>query len=194
MRTNSHCQATEGSDFVDSVFEEHFAKATAAGLIRGAYHFALPSTSSGALQAEHFIQNGGEWVNDGITLPGMLDLEYNHHAEKDGTDVCYGLSSSEMIFWIQDFVTTYSRQSRRMPMIYTTADWWKKCTDDSTAFAERTSLVLARYDTVVGRTPGGWPYITIWQYNDQFPFGGCSDVFNGNHRQLKILARGTDYA
>ena len=187
-------QATEGSDFVDSIFREHFAKATAAGLIRGAYHFALPSTSSGAVQAEHFMQNGGAWVDDGLTLPGMLDLEYNYRVEEDETDVCYGLSSSDMVQWIQDFIMTYRRRTRRTPMIYTTADWWKTCTDDSTVFAKNTSLVLARYNETIGETPGNWPYITIWQYNDEFPFGGCSDVFNGNYRQLKVLARGIEYS
>ena len=123
----------------------------------------------------------------------MLDLEYNPNREKDGTDICYGLSTSEMVSWIRDFVRTYSRQTRRTPMIYTTANWWKACTDDSSSFAESTSLVLAQYDEIIDDIPGDWPYITMWQYNDEFPFGGCSDVFNGNYRQLKVLARGIEY-
>lgn len=123
----------------------------------------------------------------------MLDLEYNVYADKDGTDSCYGLDSSEMVLWIMDFIRAYRFATKRSPLIYTTADWWRTCTGDSAAFAKSTSLVLARYDDTIGEIPGGWPHITIWQYNDEFPFGGCSDVFNGNFKQLRTLASGIEY-
>jgi hypothetical protein len=45
------------------------------GMIRGAYHFALPNSSSGATQANYFAGNGGGWSWDGKTLPGALDIE-----------------------------------------------------------------------------------------------------------------------
>ena len=46
-------------------------------MVRGAYHFANPRTSSGADQARYFVQNGGAWTADGKTLPGLLDIEFN---------------------------------------------------------------------------------------------------------------------
>lgn len=52
--------------------------ATNAGLIRGAYHFAHPDTSTGAAQATFFAAHGGGWSADGITLPGAIDLEGAH--------------------------------------------------------------------------------------------------------------------
>ena len=189
----STMQSSEGSEFADPVFQKHFQDATDAGLIRGAYHFALPSTSTGAMQATHFLNNGGRWTPDGITLPGMLDLEYDPAAKDGEGDVCYGLSHDEMVSWIKDFVITYYRETRRAPMVYTTADWWKSCTADSTVVSKVSALVLARYDDKIGEIPGGWTHASIWQYNDKFPLGGCSDVFTGNYRQLRELARGKSY-
>jgi hypothetical protein len=46
-------------------------------MIRGAYHFARPHTTSGVIQAEYFVDHGGGWSGDGTTLPGALDIEYN---------------------------------------------------------------------------------------------------------------------
>lgn len=115
----------------------------------------------------------------------MLDLEYNPSG-----DTCYGLSDSEMVAWIQDFVDTYRGETGRYPMLYTTADWWKTCTGDSSAFASTCPLVLARYSSSPGSAPGGWPYHTIWQNSNKYAFGGDSDIFNGDEDGLKKLASG----
>ncbi len=61
-------------------------------MIRGAYHFATPDTTSGAAQANYFVDHGGGWSRDGKTLPGALDIEWNPYgghllrqdAEPDG--------------------------------------------------------------------------------------------------------------
>lgn len=42
----------------------------------------------------------------------------------------------------------------------------------------------------MGKIPGGWPFQTIWQYKDSNPYGGDSDVFNGDLAGLKKLASG----
>lgn len=87
-------QATEGSDYLDKSFPSHFSRATATGLIRGAYHFAWP-VSNATAQADFFIAHGGGWTADGITLPGMLDME--SIASKPA---CWGLGTGEMVAWI----------------------------------------------------------------------------------------------
>ncbi|KAF7360152.1 Secreted hydrolase [Mycena venus] len=80
--------------FLDPTFSSKYEGATTAGLIRGAYHFAHPDSSSGATQANYFLAHGGRrfhfislirrlsylghaggWSGDGITLPGALDIE-----------------------------------------------------------------------------------------------------------------------
>lgn len=178
-------QATEGTSIVDSQFSNHYTGATNAGFIRGGYHFAHPDDSSGSSQASFFLSNGGGWTGDGQTLPGMLDIEYN----PDGS-TCYGLSQTDMVSWISDFVSTYYSSTGRYPMIYSTADWWNQCTGNSASFSSNSPLVLADYASSVGTIPGGWPYQTIWQNSDSYTYGGDSDIFNGSESDLSKLATG----
>jgi len=58
----AYIKATEGTTVVNGSFASEYDGAYQAGLIRGAYHFALPSTSSGAAQASYFVANGGPLV------------------------------------------------------------------------------------------------------------------------------------
>ncbi|QKX59527.1 uncharacterized protein TRUGW13939_06661 [Talaromyces rugulosus] len=178
-------KATEGTTYIDSAFSDHYTGATKAGLIRGGYHFAHPDSSSGAEQANYFLAHGGGWSNDGITLPGMLDIEYAPSGNE-----CYGLSASSMVSWITDFVDTYHSKTGRYPLIYSTNDWWTSCTGNSAAFSKNSPLVLARYGSSAGTIPGGWPFETIWQNADSYKYGGDSDIFNGDETQLKKIASG----
>ncbi|KAL8991912.1 MAG: hypothetical protein Q9169_007541 [Polycauliona sp. 2 TL-2023] len=178
-------KATEGTTYTDPKFSQHYNGATAAGLIRGGYHFARPSSSTGAAQATYFLAHGGGWSADGRTLPGMLDMEYG------ATSTCHGLSQSAMVAWITSFVNTYQGRTGRWPMIYTTNDWWVTCTGNSRSFNTKSPLVLARYSSAgPGTVPGGWPYQTIWQKDDRYAYGGDSDVFNGGLAGLQKLATG----
>ncbi|KAI9449737.1 glycoside hydrolase superfamily [Lactarius psammicola] len=92
----AYIKATEGTTFIDPNFSQNYIGATNAGVIRGAYHFAHPDTSSGATQANFLLAHGGGWSGDGITLPAVIDLEGN----------CYGLTAAQMVAWIQDFSNT----------------------------------------------------------------------------------------
>lgn len=170
----AYIKATEGTTYTDPKFSQHYNGATAAGFIRGGYHFARPAASSGAAQAKYFVAHGGGWSKDGITLPGMLDLEGD----------CASAS------WIKDFSDTYHAATGRYPVFYTTNSWWVSCTGNSQAFKDTNPLMLARWGSSAGTIPGGWPYYTIWQYKDSNAWGGDSDVFNGDATQLKKLATG----
>ncbi|KAJ3484680.1 hypothetical protein NLI96_g5482 [Meripilus lineatus] len=175
-----YIKATEGTTFIDSTFSEHYIGATNAGLIRGAYHFAHPDSSSGATQANYFLAHGGGWSSDGITLPGALDIEYNPNGA-----TCYGLSASAMVTWIRDFSNTYHSRTGVYPVIYTTTDWWKTCTGNSAAFASTNPLWIARYASSIGTLPAGWTFTTFWQYADSGPNPGDQDLFNGDLAGLK---------
>ncbi|KAL1659853.1 glycoside hydrolase family 25 protein [Schizophyllum commune] len=172
----AYIKATEGTTFKSSSFSSQYTGATNAGIIRGAYHFARPDTSSGAAQAKFFASNGGGWSADGITLPGALDMEYNPYGS-----TCYGLSQSAMVSWIKDFSDTYHS---------VTKSWWTTCTGNSAAFAKNSPLWVARYASSVGALPAGWTYHTFWQYADSGSNPGDQDVFNGDAAGLKRLASG----
>ncbi|RPD55962.1 glycoside hydrolase family 25 protein [Lentinus tigrinus ALCF2SS1-6] len=180
-----YIKATEGTTYVDENFSDYYEGATNAGLIRGGYHFAHPSSSSGATQANYFLANGGGWSGDGITLPGALDIEYNPSG-----DECYGLSASQMVSWVQDFSDTYYSNTGVYPVIYTTTDWWTTCTGNSAAFASTNPLWIARYSSSIGTLPAGWGYTTFWQYADSGANPGDQDEFNGSLQGLKNLALG----
>lgn len=111
----------------------------------------------------------------------MLDLEVAN---------CAGLTPAQMVAWIRSFSDQYHSLTSRWPVIYTSPSWWVTCTGDSTAFKDESPLMLARWSSTVGKIPGGWPFQTIWQYKDSNPYGGDSDVFNGDLAGLKKLASG----
>ncbi|KAF8266536.1 putative N,O-diacetyl muramidase [Lactarius quietus] len=171
----AYIKATEGTTYIDPYFNRNYVGAKNNKIIRGAYHFAHPGTSTGAAQADYFLAHGGGWSADGITLPGAIDLEGN----------CSGLTASRMVSWIKDFSNTYHSKTKRYPVIYTTTSWWKECTGNSNAFGSDNPLWIASWASSVGPLPAGWSYTTFWQYADSGPFPGDQDSFNGDAAGLK---------
>ncbi|MER5959586.1 lysozyme [Streptomyces longhuiensis] len=181
-----YVKATESTTYRNPYFDQQYGGARSAGIIRGAYHFALPNKSSGRTQASYFVRNGGAWRADGWTLPPALDIEYNPYSSKK----CYGLSKAKMISWIRSFSDEVRSRAGRRPVIYTNYRWWKSCTGNSTAFAGNHALWLARYDESAGALPSGWSYWTFWQYDNGGGLPGDQNLFNGSQAQLRRFAHG----
>lgn len=183
-----YIKATEGTTYKSAAFNDQYTGATGVGMIRGAYHFALPSVSSGAVQANYFADNGGGWSSDGITLPPLLDIEYNPYSSLGNT--CYNMSAAQMVAWIQDFSNTIQTRVGRPPMIYSTTDWWRTCTGNSSAFSNN-PLHIAAYNNVgPGTLPASWQFYSIWQYSSSGPFKGDSNQWNGTYNALRLFAHG----
>jgi GH25 family lysozyme M1 (1,4-beta-N-acetylmuramidase) len=176
-------KATEGASYRNPYFAQQYNGSYNVGMIRGAYHFALPNVSGGAAQADFFVNNGGGWSADGRTLPPELDIEYNPYS--GGT--CYGLSQAAMVNWIAAFSNQVRARTGRYPTIYTTTDWWRTCTGNSAAFGSANPLWIARYAGTVGTLPAGWGFYTFWQYSST-PID--QSWFNGAYDRLQALARG----
>ena len=179
-------KATEGLRVSSARFAAQYDGAYAAGLIRGAYHFARPGLSGGAAQAGYFAARGGGWSADGRTLPGALDVEPAPRGAR-----CYGLSPGAMAAWIAGFAGTYRALTSRWPVIYTGRDWWNACTGGYTGFAGRDPLWVARYAAAPGRLPAGWNSYAFWQHTPGGPVTGNQDVFNGSSARLRDLAAGS---
>ncbi|KAN0129608.1 glycoside hydrolase [Lactarius tabidus] len=197
----AYIKATEGTTFIDPDFNHNYEGATDNNIIRGAYHFAHPDTSTGAAQANYFLAHGGGWSGDGITLPGAIDLEGD----------CAGLSASQMVSWIKDFSNTYHSATTRYPgalafmrilhrltlssahtsVIYTTTSWWEECTGNSASFGSQNPLWIAHWASSIGTLPAGWSYTTFWQYADSGTFPGDQDLFNGDAAGLSRMALGS---
>jgi GH25 family lysozyme M1 (1,4-beta-N-acetylmuramidase) len=183
-----YVKATESTNYRNPYFGQQYNGARSAGIVRGAYHFALPNKSSGAAQAAYFVAHGGDWRADGWTLPPALDIEYNPYDSKHG---CYSLSKARMVSWIQAFSNEMKHETGRRPVIYTTAHWWNTCTGSSRAFAGNHALWIARHDSAdAGSLPAGWSYWTFWQYDNSGSLPGDQNLFNGSLSRLKKFARG----
>jgi GH25 family lysozyme M1 (1,4-beta-N-acetylmuramidase) len=182
----AYVKATEGTGYTNPYFAQQYNGSYNIGMIRGAYHFARPNVSSGATQADYFVNHGGGWSRDGKTLPGALDIEWNPYS--GGT--CYGLSASGMVSWIRAFSNEYHARTTRYPVIYTATSWWSQCTGSTGGFATTNPLWVARYSSSVGTLPYNWGYYTFWQNADSGTFPGDQDRFNGAYSQLQAIANG----
>ncbi|KIO19855.1 glycoside hydrolase family 25 protein [Tulasnella calospora MUT 4182] len=185
----AYIKATEGTRYTSPYFASQYNGAYDAGLIRGAYHFALPNVSSGAAQANYFLAHGGGWTNDGKTLPGALDLEYNPYGPGN-----YGLSAAAMVAWIHDFVNTYYAATTRYPVIFTTTDWWTACTGNNSGFSTTCPLWIARWASSPGKLPAGWRKVSsvtgYLTYTSTGPGVGDHNKFNGGMAGLGRMATG----
>lgn len=175
-------KATEGTYYTNPNFAQQYNGSYDIGMIRGSYHFATPNTSSGAAQANYFVDHGGGWSGDGRTLPGALDMEYNPYGS-----TCYGLSTGSMVGWILSFSNQYHARTTRWPVIYTSTSWWSQCTGNGGDFTSTNPLWVARYASSAGTLPFAWGFYTFWQYSSS-PID--QDVFNGTQDRLVALANG----
>lgn len=179
----AYVKATEGTYYTNPYFAQQYNGSYNVGMIRGAYHFARPDTTTGAAQANYFVDHGGGWSKDGKTLPGAVDLE-----NYPGGTACYGLSQSAMRTWINSFVTQYHARTSRWPAIYVTTSWWSSCVGNYNPWAANSPLWVARWSSSVGTLPYGWSFYSFWQWADSGVFPGDQDVWNGSIDRLRVMA------
>ncbi|MCC3294809.1 FG-GAP-like repeat-containing protein [Arthrobacter sp. zg-Y411] len=186
----AYVKATEGTYYKNPYYSQQYNGSANKGMVRGAYHFAIPSVGSAVAEANYFVNNGGGWTADGRTLPPLLDIEYNPYPHLGNT--CYNMSAGQMVNWIRAFSDTIKARTGRVPMIYSTTDWWRTCTGNTSAFGDH-PLHIASYAKVTGTLPAGWTKYTIWQYSSTGPFVGDSNVFNGSADALNAFARNNSF-
>ncbi|WP_326498083.1 GH25 family lysozyme [Arthrobacter sp. FX8] len=193
----AYVKASEGNYFTNDLFGSQYQGARSVGMLRGAYHFAIPNWSSGADQARYFVNNGGGWSGDGYTMPPVLDFEFNPYEGRTINgfyfgNTCYGMSQAQLTSWVQDFGNTMRSLTGRLPMIYTNTNWWNQCLGNPTGFGDYPLWVAAYpYSATndAGAIPtGSWDTYSIWQYSSTGPFAGDSNVWNGDYAGLKAFA------
>jgi GH25 family lysozyme M1 (1,4-beta-N-acetylmuramidase) len=176
-----YVKATESTNYTSPSFGQQYAGAAAAGLIHGAYHFAIPNASNGIVQADYFLAHGGR--PSGMTLPPAVDLEYNPYG-----DVCYSMPPAALVAWVHDFSNEIRRRIGTFPTIYTSTSWWNRCTANNGGFGATNPLWVPRYGKSIGALPAGWGYQTFWQFADTGVFPGDQDYFNGTLAQLRAIS------
>ncbi len=147
-RRFAFAKATEGRSMVDEKFEQNWKNMKEAGIIRGAYHFAKPTTAAKP-QARHFHKTVRPEPGD---LPLVLDLE-------DGEEV----GPEKLEQWVRTFVDEIKNLSGEAPIIYS-GGFWKThlnhMTDNLGCL-----LWLPQYGPKA-ENPRAWKKWTFWQYSD----------------------------
>jgi GH25 family lysozyme M1 (1,4-beta-N-acetylmuramidase) len=196
----AYVKASEGNYYTNPYYNAQYQGSRNIGMIRGAYHFAIPNWSSGADQARFFVQNGGGWSADGYTMPPVLDFEFNPYAGQTINgfkfgNTCYDMSPAQLTAWVKDFGNTMLAMTGRLPVIYTNTSWWNQCLGNPPGFGDY-PLWIAAYPgsptNNAGPVPtGSWSDYSIWQYSSTGPFAGDSNVWNGDYASLQRFATGT---
>ncbi|WP_396021254.1 GH25 family lysozyme, partial [Arthrobacter sp. ES1] len=193
----AYVKASEGNYYASETFGSQYQGSRSVGMIRGAYHFAIPNWSSGADQARYFVQNGGGWSADGSTLPPVLDFEFNPYAGRTISgfyfgDTCYGMSPGQLASWVRDFGNTMQSLTGRLPVIYTNTSWWNQCLGNPPGFGDYPLWVAAypgSFTNNAGPVPSAsWGTYSIWQYSSTGPYAGDSNVWNGTEGDLRAFA------
>ncbi|MGN6473103.1 MAG: glycoside hydrolase family 25 protein, partial [Mycobacteriales bacterium] len=151
-------KASESTTYTNPFFADDYAGIQAAGLVRGAYHFARPAypvASTANAQASYFANLIGD-VNSAATLPPVLDLE-----------VTGGLPRADLVTWAQIFLYRLRALTGRTPMLYTYPSFWTDVLADPGAFS-RFPLWMASYSSTVPASP------ELWQYTDSASINGIS--------------------
>jgi lysozyme len=171
-------KATQGDLDVDPTYAGNRVKATGAGLLWGAYHFA--TGDDGVRQAQHFLSVVGDFQNV------LLALDF----EQNPTGPSMSLEEARA------FVTHVQAQTGRFPGLYG-GSYLKSL------IGAATDPVLAQcwfWVAQYGPTPvipPNWPTWTLWQYTDGAygpephavaGVGRCDrNFFNGPEAQLRKL-------
>jgi lysozyme len=165
-------KATEGLGNEDQMFSRNWKKTKEAGLIRGAYHYFLP-TKSGKAQAENFINSVTLVPGD---LPPVLDIEQ-----------AYGVSPEKLRQRAKEWLSTIEAYYGTAPIIYTNVDFYQHYLKDD---FDGYPLWAAHYlQPAQPRIYRNWSF---WQHNERGHVNGCYtivdfDVFNGDSLEFQKL-------
>jgi lysozyme len=108
-------KATEGGDRLDEKFAQNWAAAKAAGVPRGAYHFAYwcrPMEEQAAWFTEHV-------PNDPDALPPVLDVEWNGRSKTCPKRIPRAVALAQMKIMLAAMERAYGKK----PVIYTSVDF-----------------------------------------------------------------------
>lgn len=153
-------KATEGTTYTNPWYRRDFDGAGAAGLYRGAYHYARPALplSTATAQARYMVSVTGT-LGGGADLPLVLDLEETG-----------GLGPSDLAAWARTFLGELERLTGRAPIIYVGYYFWRDSVGAPADLASRYRLWLPSYPADPNSTtfrpliPAGFATWAFWQY------------------------------
>ncbi len=165
-------KATEGLGNEDQMFSRNWRKVKEAGLVRGAYHYFIP-TKSGKAQAENFINSVTLSSGD---LPPVLDIERT-----------FGVPPEKLRQRAKEWLVTIQAYYGTPPIIYTNVDFYTRYLKDD---FDGYRLWAAHY--LIQTQPRIYRNWSFWQHNEKGRVNGCYtsvdfDVFNGDSVEFQKL-------
>jgi lysozyme len=166
-------KASQGTQFRDPLFVDHWRAAGEAGVLRGAYH--ILSGGGAAAQAESFLQ---VIKGDRGELPPVVDFERNP------------AGNTATVEDVLEFSRIIHERTGCTPILYTGPGM---VGDAGDALAQLANLPLwwAQYSPVP-RVPHPWQKFTFWQAGDRLSINGGPatdfEVYDGTVEQLKAFA------
>jgi GH25 family lysozyme M1 (1,4-beta-N-acetylmuramidase) len=174
-------KATQDTEFIDPMFLTNMARARAAGLAAGGYHF-FDYTLDGRAQADHFVDRLE--VAGGIVdaLPPVVDVEC---WAPIGSST-HALSTARL----RDFVERVYERTARLPIIYTSVYMWRQVVGDAEGFEEHPLWAACWGCALPPSIAPGWVGWTFWQTGvDRIRGVGRLDgnYFSGSVEELEAL-------
>lgn len=165
-------KATEGLVNIDPYFKRNWKKTKEAGIVRGAYHFFIP-TKDGRTQAKNFTDHVQLQSGD---LPPVLDVEQ-----------AYGANATQVRKEIKEWLDAVENYYHIKPIIYTYLDFYNNYLK---GYFDDYPLWVAHYlQPHQPRINRDW---TFWQHSEQGRVNGIIskvdfNVFNGDSLSFRAL-------
>ena len=165
-------KATEGTKSADPYFQRNWKKSKEAGMVRGAYHFFIP-TRDGVTQAKNFVKYVKLQSGD---LPPVLDVEKT-------LGVAPAALRKEVLAWCTYIEDYYGVK----PILYTNADFY---TNYLQGYLDDYPLWVAHYlQPHQPRISRDWAF---WQHSESGRVDGIYgrvdfNVFNGDSVAFRAL-------
>jgi lysozyme len=168
-------KATDGVGYQEKTFVANWAGIKAAGMLRGAYHYARPDLgNTPEAEASYFleiVQAEGLQVGDFLAL----DLE---------------VGSPNLLSWALTWLEHVTAAVGFRPFLYSYHTFLSEHGITGNPAIAEYGLWLASYTPTMPPPPPHWPFIAIWQYSCKGSVPGINgvcdeDAFNGSLDQLK---------
>jgi GH25 family lysozyme M1 (1,4-beta-N-acetylmuramidase) len=169
-------KATEATTYTNPYFAGDWSAALAAGLYRGAYHYARPAKpfSTALEQARYFVSKAGSQTGP-KDFGAVLDLEETG-----------GLGRNDLATWTRTWLAEVTRLTGKAPLLYTGYYFWKDRVGAPADIAAAYRLWLPSYPddpdstTFKPLVPAGWSRWTFWQYRSDGRVPGIGALVDVN--------------
>jgi lysozyme len=158
-------KASESTTYADPWFARNWFCMKAAGIARGAYHFAQPDHNGPEAEADYFM---ARIADAGGLLPGdvlALDME---------------AGSGNLLSWTTRCLARLGALCGFRPLLYSGAWFMEPHGLYGDPELSQHGLWLAHYSATPPAPPPNWPVLAIWQYTDELPVAGIAGGVDGN--------------